>query len=91
VEEMDQESDVSGAVNNPVHTRTTNYQAVDKKPPFAQCCIPLLCTFLITRPYATAMPHRGASVIFELVIIRTVDLPHSECSAAFGARKLLLI
>ena len=69
VEEMDQESVVSVAVNTPVHTRTTNYQTVDKKPPFVQGCIPPLWTRLIARPNATAVPHQRVSVIFQLLIV----------------------
>jgi hypothetical protein len=56
VGETDQVSVLSGAVNTSIPTSTTNYQTVEKKSPYVQCCIPSLCTRLVARPTATVVP-----------------------------------
>jgi hypothetical protein len=85
--ETDQVSVVSWAVNTPIHTRKT---ILTKIPLSASAVFGRYVHVSLHDPMLQYCSHRRASIIFPLLLLRTIDLSHSECRNAVGSRRWII-
>ena len=79
-----------GVVNTPIPTLQRIIRQLIKKPLSASAVCLRYEHVLSHDPMLQQCPHRRVSVTFRLLILRAVDLLHSENSAVVGARRRII-